>query len=127
MLFLVTAQGDTLDDRIAKRFGHAPRHMLVDSDTWTVELQDGEVEELPRHGLERFKDRGLDGVIVGNLGPHAWDDVVELGWTAFLARRMTVREAVEKVVAGEIAPMEGPTMKRSIHHHAGAHHPHDDH
>ena len=126
MLFLVASDGASLDSRVAKRFGHARHHLLVESKSWIIEVLEGEPEALPKHGLERAAARGIDGVITGNLGPHAWEDFLSLGLTGYLARRRTVQDAIEEVMAGEIAPMEGPTMKRSIHSHRHSHGAHSE-
>ncbi len=127
MVFLVASDGETLDCRVSKRLGHARNHLIVESEPWTVELLAGDPEQLPRHGLDRLANRQLDGVITGNVGPQAWSDFVALDLVGYVARSLTVREAVEKVIAGEIPVMDGPTMKRSIRDHASHDHGHAGH
>ncbi len=131
MKYLVAADGENLDAKVARRFGHATAHLVVDTDDWSVEVFGDDPEELPQHGLSRFLDLHLAGVVSGNIGPHAWQDITDLGLTLYIARRATVKEALEKIASGEIAPAEGPTLKRSIHdgraHHPEHEHHHDHH
>ena len=121
MRYLVAAEGTTLDARVARRFGHAAAHLLVDADDGSVAVTTGDVEAMPRHGLARFAEAGVVGLITGNIGPHAWEDVQALGWPVYIVRGKTVAEAVRAVAAGEVPPADGPSVKKSMdghrHHH----------
>ncbi len=119
MKYLIALAGDDLDSKVARRFGHAACHLLVDTETETAVVYRGEVEDLSQHGMERFSDVDLAGVITGNIGPHAWADAQDLGLKVFIARGLTGRQALAAVGAGEIAVATEPTMKKSAgdHHH----------
>ncbi|MBD3166589.1 hypothetical protein GF324_08320 [bacterium] len=128
MHYLVAADGPTLDAPISKRFGHASFHLLVNSETMkVVKMEGGEVESFPAHGIQRFcYTIKVDGVIAGNIGPHAFEDIRREGWPMYIVRKSTVREAIEKVAAGDVVAATEPSMKRSIGRHPG-HEPGDGH
>ncbi len=119
MLYLVAADGKTLDSKISKRFGQAAYHLLINPENLVIEAMAGDVEQMEGHGLNRvFELRdSLRGVIAGNVGPHAFQDIHESGWPVYIVRGETVQDAVRKVYAGEIPPSAKPTMKRSVHEH----------
>ncbi len=121
MRYLVAADGETLDAPVARRFGHAAAHLLVDADDGRITVTTGDVEAMPAHGLGRFAGMDLDGLITGNIGPHAWEDVQALGWPVYIVRGKTVGEAVRAVAAGEIPPADGPSVRKSLgaHDHHG--------
>lgn len=119
MPYLVAADGPDLEARVSRRFGHAAHHLLVSAQADEAVVLDGGVHESPRHGLDRFRDEDVEGVVAGNVGPHAFEDIRERGWQVYIVRGVSVREAVQAVVQGEVDPAGGPTMKRSVGDHAG--------
>lgn len=126
MKYLVAAKAANLDAEIHKRFGHADVFLVVDSETLEFNATQGVGHDEPHHGIGRFDGKGIKRVIVGNIGPEAFKDVQAVGWEVYLCRAMTVREAIEKVHSGQVSPLEGPTLKRSIsegqsHHEEGWH------
>jgi len=132
MKYLIASSGPDLQAQIAKRFGHAEYFIVLDSETMEYEALPGVGHDEPAHGIGRFRDQNVERVIIGNIGPEAFQDLKQAGWTPYLCRKMTVQEAVEKVERGEVSPLEAPTAKRSIHsarqaeggdhdHHNGRH------
>jgi predicted Fe-Mo cluster-binding NifX family protein len=115
MRYLVVATAGDLDAKVHKRFGHADVFLVVDSETLEFTVMKGVGHEEPHHGIGRFDGKGINRVIVGNIGPEAFKDVRAVGWEVFLCRNMTVREAIKKVHSGELSPLEAATMKQSIH------------
>ena len=115
MNYLVAATGADLDAKVHKRFGHAGVFLSVDSETLAFEAFPGVGHDEPQHGIGRFARKGIERVIVGNIGPEAFKDVQEIGWEIYLCRAMTVREAIESVQAGKLSPLKESTLKRSIH------------
>ena len=115
MKYLVAASGVSLDAKISKRFGHASFYLVVDPDTFEFETKTGARETEPSHGIGRFLDYDIKAVIVGNIGPGAFQDVSNAGWSVYSCLGLTVREAVEKVRNGLVPALTAPTMKRSIH------------
>ena len=115
MKYLVAASGVSLDAKISKRFGHATYYLVVDPDTFEFETKTGAGENEPSLGIGRFLDYDIKAVIVGNIGPGAFQDVSNAGWSVYSCLGLTVREAVEKVRNGLVPTLTAPTMKRSIH------------
>ncbi len=113
--YLVAASGDNPDAKISGRFGHAKYFLLVDPKTLDYESVPGVSPELEKPDMARFAQKGAEKVLVGNIGPSAFEELSSLGLQPYLCRGMTVREAVSRVEAGEIVPMEGPTLKQSLH------------
>jgi predicted Fe-Mo cluster-binding NifX family protein len=117
MRLLVAAEGSTLSDAVSKRFGHASFHLVVDSDQHSILEALEHNHDLPGHGIERFLKWNLEGVIAGNVGPAAFQDMKARRLSVYIVRGTTVQQAVLQVVNGEIAAADGPTMKHSIHTH----------
>ena len=115
MKYLIASSGADLDAKVAKRFGHAEYFIVYDSQSKSYETFPGVGHDEPAHGIGRFKDQEIEGVIIGNIGPEAFQDVTRSGWKVFLGRNMIVQDALEKVENGEILPLEGPTVKKSFH------------
>ncbi|MDP8208173.1 MAG: NifB/NifX family molybdenum-iron cluster-binding protein [Candidatus Electryonea clarkiae] len=115
MKYLVAADSADIGAKIAKRFGHAGCHMIVDSDDMDFDHFSGSCHELPEYEIDCFEKDALQGVITGNIGPHAFDQISAKGWDIFIVRNKTVSEAVNVVMKGEIKPAKSSTAKRSIH------------
>src|SRR3990172_4801349 len=93
MYYLVAADGPSLEAEIAKRFGHAVCHLLINAETHEISSFTGDVCDRPHHGLGRYKSNEIAGVITGNIGPHAYEEVVAKGWKVYIARNCTVASA----------------------------------
>jgi predicted Fe-Mo cluster-binding NifX family protein len=113
--YLVAASGDNPDAKISGRFGHAKYFLLVDPKTMDYESVPGVSPEREKPDMARFAQKGAEKVLVGNIGPSAFEELRSLGLQPYLCRGMTVREAVRQVEAGEKTPMEGPTLKQGLH------------
>ena len=115
MKYLVAASDADLNSKISKRFGHASYYLVADPNTLEFEVHKGAGEDEPSHGIGRFLNYDIKAVIVGNIGPGAFQDVSSAGWTVYSCLGLTVSEAVEKVRNGLVSALTAPTMKRSIH------------
>lgn len=116
MKYLLTLDGESLDEKVARRFGHATCYLVADTDSSTSAVFHGDVEQMDHHGLDRFAEMGLAGVITGNVGPHAWEDMQARGLQVFIARGQTGRAALAAVATGQITAATGPTVKKSANH-----------
>lgn len=127
MNYLVAASAANLNAKIAKRFGHADCFLVVDSETLSFTSIAGVGHEQPRHGIDRFGKHKIERLIVGNIGPAAFDDVKAMGWSLYSCSGLTVREAVSKVHNGEVNELTAPTVRRSIHSAGGTGLGHKEH
>ncbi len=117
MKILFASDGNVPESKIAKRFGHATYYLIYDTENKTFEAI-----ENPGHGekheiLYELAKKGVKTFIVGNIGPGAYETVSEVGAEVYLARLMTINEALQKFNSGELEKLNKPTLKRSIEKH----------
>ena len=121
MKVLAAADKDSLQSRIAKRFGHAPYYLLVDTENIECQVQKNEHSGENHEMIYDFAEQGVKIFLTGNIGPHAFDIIQSLGLKVALARGISVFEALEKLQLDELQILDGPTLKRSVHDHAHGH------
>lgn len=116
---LIAADGTTLDRVVAKRFGHAPYYLYVDTDTGKVQVVENTDHDDETHAIiSQMAQQGAEVFITGNIGPHAFALVRSLGRQVALARKMSAAAALEKYQKGELEILQAPTVKQSFHDHA---------
>jgi len=118
MFILLGSDGNKLESMIAKRFGHANFYILFDTETNNFQA----VENCNRHNhddLQIFLNKGIEAFIVGNIGPQAFKVINTPESKVYLARKMSVKEAVDKLIKGELIHLTEPTAKQSIEHGHG--------
>ena len=119
MKVLIATQNASLDSTVAKRFGHAPYYLLIDSESIEVEVFDNPEHDDTHSIIPELAKRGVKLFITGNIGPHAYDLIRSLNLRVALARKMTARKALRKLQEGELQILDAPTMKHSAHEHSG--------
>jgi predicted Fe-Mo cluster-binding NifX family protein len=118
MKVLLATQKNTLDSPVAKRFGHAPYYLYVDSDSMQVqEIANDEHHDETHAIIPEMAKQGIEVFITGNIGPHAFELASSLNLQVALARKMSAREALEKLQRGELEILTAPTLKHSVHDH----------
>ncbi|HMN48668.1 MAG TPA: NifB/NifX family molybdenum-iron cluster-binding protein [Ignavibacteriaceae bacterium] len=132
MLILIGSDGNKLESPIAKRFGHADYFILYNTEAKSFEAFENIDEGHNHENLQQFLDKGVEVFIVGNIGPHAFEVINTPKSKVYLARKMSVQEAVDKFLKGELKQLTEPTAKRSIGHgkdeeHHGKHHHDGEH
>lgn len=111
--------GDGLEESRSEHFGRSTHFTLVS-------VTDGEIGEvrtianLPhieggcRRPVDMLSEDGVSAVIVVGLGNGPYRRFAELGIPVYAdATSATVGEAVSRLIAGELCPMDGSTC----HHH----------
>lgn len=100
----VASEGDTLDSRVADRFGRAPKFVVVDVDAETGEILHVEAHDNPGYtaasgaGVKAAQKLGELGVKVyagPTPGPNAYAALNYLGIRIVTVTGVTVREAVK--------------------------------
>ena len=121
MLILLGSDGNNLESSIAKRFGHANYYILFNSESQSFNALENNDEEHNHDNLRSFLDKGVEIFIVGNIGPYAFEIINTPKSKVYLARKMLVKEAIEKFTKGELLQLSEPTVKRSIEHGQHSH------
>ncbi len=116
MKILIGSDGVDLNSKIAKRFGHANYYLVYDTETETLNAYQNEEEEHDHKILEKFLNEGVTVFIVGNIGPHAFERINGSSNKVYLARLMTVKDAIEKYKNNQLELLTAPTVKKSIGH-----------
>jgi predicted Fe-Mo cluster-binding NifX family protein len=128
MLILIGSDGNDLNSSISKRFGHADYFIVFDTIKESFKSYENIDEGHNHKNLQDFLDEGVEAFVVGNIGPHAFDLINKLKSKVYLARKMSVKAAIEKFNNNELTLLTEPTAKQSIghshhdEHHEGHHH-----
>lgn len=118
MKVIIAANGPTLDSSVAKRFGHAPYYLLVDTATMQVQAIDNSDHDDETHAIiPEMIGQGVEVFITGNIGPSAFKIVRSLHRQVALARQMPAGEALDRLNRGELEILSAPTLKHSVHDH----------
>ncbi len=116
MLIAIGSDKNNLESKVAKRFGHAAFYIIYNTEDKSFEAMQNNDEDHSHDELAQLVDKGVEIFIVGNIGPHAFELLAESGTEVYLARRMTVKEAIDKYNKGELEKLSEPTVKKSINH-----------
>jgi predicted Fe-Mo cluster-binding NifX family protein len=116
MKIIVGADGNHIGSLVAKRFGHANYFILFNTETGTYISFDNINKGNNHNNFQHFLDQGVESFIVGNIGPHAFNIINTPKSKIYLARKMSVQEAIHKFEKSELKQLTGPTAKRSIGH-----------
>lgn len=111
MRIAVSALGTSLDAQVDERFGRAEHLLFVDTSTLGVEAVDNAANRDALQGAgigaaEAVASRGAEAVLTGHLGPKAYQALQAAGLNGYAAAGMSVREAVEAFMRGELAVLD---------------------
>ncbi len=116
MLLLIGSDGRTVDSAVAKRFGHASYFILFDTTSKTVTAVKNIDERHDHNNLHEFVRKGVEAFIVGNIGPFAFKIVNTPRSKVYLARMLSVQEAIDRFITDTLPVLTEPTAKHSIDH-----------
>ena len=114
MKILLATEGDTLESKIAKRFGEAPYYLIYDSETKKTEARINPGHDDNHSALIDLVKEGVSFYIVGNTGPNAFDVLNNLGAKLYLARGLVAESALHSFLNNEIEPLTKATLKKPI-------------
>ncbi len=112
MLILIGADSYNLTSPVAKRFGHANYYIVYNTETNSFDVIENKNDNHHHANLYEFLRKGVEAFIVGNIGPHAFRVINTEKSKVFLARKMSVQEAIEKFLQGELLQLNEPTVKK---------------
>jgi predicted Fe-Mo cluster-binding NifX family protein len=116
MKIAVTSTGKHLDSPVDPRFGRAAYILIVDPDTWAVEVLDNaeNVNAFKGAGIQaatRISDRKADVLLTGYCGPNAFKTLQAARIKVAGDVRGSVREAVAAFVDGKVATVTAPNTE----------------
>jgi len=114
MKILFTTDGETIESKIAKRFGEAKFYLVYNTETKEIDAQINDGHDDNHSSLIKLAKDGVTTFIVGNCGPNAFKVVRKHNARLFLARMMTAKDALEKFNNNELKELLEPTLKRKI-------------
>lgn len=105
-MIVVSASGTEWDSPVDPRFGRAAYLLLIDPETNTIEAIDNRERANAASGAgvqtaQVVINSKADALITGRLGPKADDILSAAGLEVFMADQCTVREAVDRYLAGK--------------------------
>ena len=112
--YLVASSGDTLNSKVSGRFGHSGYFLIIDPQNMEFEAF-RRVDKDEDQNIGKFITPAVKKVLVGNIGPSSYSEVLSYGCKVYLCRNMSVYEAVRKIKDDEIPILKEPTLKDSIH------------
>jgi predicted Fe-Mo cluster-binding NifX family protein len=112
MKIAVSCQGDSPDSPVDPRFGRTSGFLVYDTEAETYEHVNNQQNlGLPQGaGLQTAQNvhqTGAEAVISGHIGPKAFLALEKGGIKIYLAQDLTVQEAVDKYLAGELTAADG--------------------
>jgi predicted DNA-binding protein (UPF0251 family)/predicted Fe-Mo cluster-binding NifX family protein len=114
----VSSYGPTLDDKVDPRFGRAGGFVVVDVNTKETQYIDNGGSQVMSHGAgiqaaEIVAKAGADVLLSGYVGPKAFQALSAAGIAIGQnCENLTVREAVDRFLDGEIPVADAPNMER---------------
>jgi len=116
MKVAVSSRSENLDSEVDPRFGRAPFFLVVDTDTGDQRMVDNKqnLEASQGAGVQAAQtviQQGVDALVTGHCGPKAYRTLNSAGIKIYVGVTGTVRDAVAKLVAGELAPATGSDVE----------------
>ncbi len=107
MKIVVTSTGAELDAQASPIFGRCPTFLFVDTESLQFEVvPNSGVNAAGGAGIQAAQlvaGRDVQAVVSGKIGPKAMDVIKAAGLPVYLFNDGTVRQAVERFTAGELA------------------------
>lgn len=107
MIVAVSANGEGLEAPISPIFGRCPVYVIVDTDTWAARsLPNPAASASGGAGIQAAQfviDQCVQALVAGNVGPNAMQVLQASGIAVYTYAGGTVQEAVEALLAGDLA------------------------
>lgn len=113
MKVAVTSTGKDLDSMMDERFGRCRYFIIKDTASEGFEVFENEYAN-SSHGTgvqvaQFVSGKGVQALITGNVGPNAMSVLAGSGIDVFMAKSMTVMQALENFSEGKLSVISGPT------------------
>ena len=114
MKILLATESNTLESKIAKRFGEAPYYLIYDSDTKETKSRVNHGHDDNHSGLIDLVNDGVLHYIIGNTGPNAFNVLDDLNAELYLARGAVAKDALDTFLNNKLERLTKATLKRPI-------------
>lgn len=119
MKLAISADGNSLESKVDPRFGRCRYFIIYDNGPNTFEVLDNGGQSASGgagvQAAQTITQSGAKIVLTGNVGPNAFQALEAAGLSVFTGASGTIKEAVEKYLAGEL----DLTKKPSVSSHFG--------
>ena len=114
MKILLATESNTLEGKIAKRFGEASYYLIYNSDTKETEARVNHGHDDNHSGLIDLVNEGVLHYIIGNTGPNAFNVLDDRNAELYLARGVVAKDALEAFLNNKLERLTKATLKRPI-------------
>jgi predicted Fe-Mo cluster-binding NifX family protein len=114
MKILLATESNSLESKIAKRFGEAPYYLIYNSDTKETEARVNHGHDDTHSELIDLVNEGVSHYIIGNTGPNAFNVLNERNAELYLARGTVAKDALDAFLNNKIERLTKATLKRPI-------------
>ncbi len=118
MKVAVSSVGNTLSSFVDIRFGRCPYFIIVEIENNKIKGFEFVPNEAAMVGggagiraAQLVATKGANAVICGNIGPNAMLALSQAGIKVYIASGMSVKDAVEKFIKGELTEVSAPTFR----------------
>jgi predicted Fe-Mo cluster-binding NifX family protein len=116
MKIAVTSQGKVLGSGVDPRFGRAAYILIVDTETWDIEILDNKenVNALQGAGIQaasNISSKGAEVLLTGFCGPNAFKTLNAAGIKVANGASGTVIEAIKTFMKGEMPLSDSPNAE----------------
>ena len=114
MKILLATDGETLESKIAKRFGEAPYYLIYNSENKEIEARVNPGHDDNHSGLIDLINEGVLHYIIGNTGPNAFNVLDDRNSKLYLARGSVAKDALDAFLNNKLERLTKATLKRPI-------------
>ncbi|OYT16926.1 MAG: dinitrogenase iron-molybdenum cofactor biosynthesis protein [Bacteroidetes bacterium 4572_77] len=114
MKILLATESNTLESKIAKRFGEAPYYLIHNSDTKETEARVNPGHDDNHSGLIDLVNEGVLNYIIGNTGPNAFNVLNDKNAKLYLARGTVAKDALDAFLNNKLEILTKSTLKKPI-------------
>ena len=114
MKILLATDGETLESKIAKRFGEAPYYLIYNSENKEIEARVNPGHDDNHSGLINLVNEGVLNYIIGNTGPNAFNVLDARNAKLYLGRGMLAKDALDNFLNNKIERLTKSTLKKPI-------------